>query len=372
MIKFTDPKLYVKGTCTVRLLDIETGDIFYASDKAQSGNITPSVNLNEIRAGLCNPIATMIPSDAGLQVNFTMADFNMAVKAAQLGATHTYSAPAPKCTSITATSTTLKLDITAGLPVAGLGMDKPIAYVQEVGAASLIAEDGVAYDVDVATGEIKEFAAEVGKTYKVTYMVQKVSAEVISISSAIDPKVARFEAELAVYANKNSAGNQGTRQGTLYLIVPCMKMQADAAVTGDQGTADTTIVSGQAVTYDPDVVPAGCSDEAVGLGYYVYVPDDDASNVKGLAVVGGVTTVTASSTAQLPVRFVMGDGSLVDPSDKTTGFTYTLTSAPSGTTISSSGLITAGATAGDCDCKTTYENGTTTLECVSTVSVVKA
>lgn len=371
MITFTDKRLYVKGTCTVSLQDIATGNYWYVSDKAQSGNITISVNLNEIRAGLGNPIAAMIPSDSSMQANFTMADFSLKVKAAQAGATHTYSAPAPKCVTVTATTTSLAVDVaTNGAPVAGLGMSTPKAYVQEVGAASLIADDGVAYDINATTGVISGFTATADKKYKITYMAQNVSAELVPIGSLLDPKVAYFTSQHAVFANESGVGTQGTRVGWLYVIIPCLKLQADATITGDQTTADTTIVSGQAIAYDPSVVPEQCADcSSNNLGYYVFVPDNGAANIRGLAVVGGVTTLAKSSSIQLPIRFVMGDGSLVAPVDTTTGFTYAGSGLPSGTAVSTAGLITSGSTAGDGEITTTYVAGTSTFTCVSNVSV---
>ena len=369
-MKFTDKKLHLKGTCEVRLSDPSTGNIWYASDEAQSGNISLSVNLNEIRAGLGNPIVAMLPSDSSMQVNFTMADFNLAVKAAQAGASKTYSAPAYKCVSITAASTALTINVANGTPVAPLGMAKPIAYVQEIGATSSILDDGTAYEVDPSTGVIKDFTATASTQYKVTYMVQNVAAEVVSIGSLLDPKVARYESKHAVFCNTTGANTQGTRIGWLYVVVPYLKLQADASITGDQTTADTTIVSGQAIPGDTNVVSANCDDcTDNNLGYYIYVPDDGAANIKGLAVVGGVTSLVKSTSKQLPVVIVMGDGSTVEPVDTTTGFSYSLTSAPSGTTISAAGLITAGATAGDCECTTTYTVGSTSYTCVSNVSV---
>ena len=75
MITFTDKRLYVKGTCSAILSDKNTGDIVYFSDKFQTGNMTTSVTTGEIRAGLGNGIATIIPSDSALNVEFAAADF---------------------------------------------------------------------------------------------------------------------------------------------------------------------------------------------------------------------------------------------------------------------------------------------------------
>lgn len=370
MIRFTDEALYAKGTCNMIVSDPQTGDIFYQSSKFMTGNITPSTNLNEIRAGLGNPIVAMIPSDASIAVDFDSAAFSLRMKAAQLGATFTYSAPVPVCQVVEATGTSLAVSVADDVPVAPLGMPEPICFVQEVGAASLVAADGTAYPIDATTGAITGFTSANGKSYKVWYYANKASAQLATIGSLIDPKVVRAEAQIAVFSNKSGNTNAGTRVGWLYWVIPYLKLQADAAINGDQGTADTTKVSGQAIAYDPDVVSETCSDgDYATLGYYIYVPDDAAESIVGMAVVGGVTSVRKSTSAQLPVRFVMADGSLVIPPNYTSGFTYALGSAPTGTTISTAGVISAGSSTGTTPCTTTYVSGTKTFTVQSTVTV---
>ena len=51
MMKFTDPRLYLKGTSSVICKDVATGDITYFSNKFQTGNITTGNTMGEIRAG---------------------------------------------------------------------------------------------------------------------------------------------------------------------------------------------------------------------------------------------------------------------------------------------------------------------------------
>lgn len=370
MINFTDDRLYVKGTCNVICEDVTTGDVLFQSNKFSTGNVTPSTSLNEIRAGLGNPIAAMIPSDSALQVDFEAADFQLWAKGAQLGAAVTYSAPVPQCQTIKATATTLTIDVTGGAPVAELGESQARCYIQKVGAESLMANDGVAYEISAA-GAVSGFTATVNDTYKVWYFVQKATARKAVISSFIDPKVVRFIAQIAVYSNRSGgAGSQGTRVGWLYYTIPYLKLQGDATITGDQTNADTTKISGQAIAYDPSTVTATCSEcEASTLGYIVYTPDNDAGLIKGLAVVGGVVNVAKSSSQQIPVRFVMADGSLVIPPDYS-DLTYSMTSAITGTSVSTDGVITAGTTAGDGECTITYEDSASNeFTCVTNVHV---
>lgn len=371
MISFTDKKLYVKGTCQAQLSDPCTGNILYASNKFQTGNITTSVTMGEVRGGLGNAVAAILPSDAALNVEFTAADFNLAAKAAQLGSSIAYGAPVSECQTITASSTSLTIDVTGGAPVAPLGFASPICYVQEVGAAGNIGATGTAYPIS-SGGAISGFIATVSKQYKVFYFVQSATAQLVSISSLFDPKTLYFQAQMAVFSNEAcSAETDGTRVGWLYVIVPRLKLGANGGIVGDQTTPDTTSVSGQAVAFDDTVISATCSDcNAATFAYYVYVPDNGAESIVGLAVVGGLVEVDRSGTAQIPVRFVMANGQLAVPGSYSSGFTYTPTGAPSGTSVNTSGLVTAGSTAGDFEVAVSYNNDGTTLTTPVNVSVV--
>lgn len=373
MIKFTDRKLFLKGTSEAMLTDKASGNIVYFSDKFQTANVTPSVTMGEIRGGLGNAIAGIIPTDAALNVNFVSADFSLFAKAAQAGASLSYGAPVMTCHTVTASGAALSVNVAEeGTPIAQLGMSKVICYVQEIGAASPVSMGGIAYPIDPETGAIEGFAAESGKEYKVWYFVSKAGAELATVTTNIDPKILHFSASMAVYASEGGSANSGTRVGTLYVIVPSLKLGGDGAgVTGDQTTPDTTSISGMAIAYDPDVIEAGCGDcgaDGNVLAYYLYVPCDGASNIQGLALVGGVITVPVSSTHKISeFKLVMADGSLVAPDQAY--MSYELTGAPSGTSVAGK-VITAGATAGECDIKATYAEGGETFTCDAVLSIV--
>lgn len=366
MISFTDRKLYVKGTCQAQVADTSTGDILYQSNKFQTASINTSVNTEPIRAGLGNGIAAIIPSDSDMTVDFNAADFSMWAKAAQVGAALTYNAPVPVCQIITATTTALTLDLAEGAPVAQLGQNKVVCYVLEVGANAPIGTYGAAYDID-ATGKISGFTAVVGTTYKVWYFVNRPNARVARLSTAFDPKVVHFTAQLAVYANDGNTANEGTHVGWLYIIVPRLKLGGNGGVTGDQTTADTTSLSGRAIAYDDDVVSATCDNCNAGTAaYYVYVPDDESEAIAGLALVGGVIAVKAGASAQAAFRLVMENGELVVP--RYEDLVYKLEGAPEGTTIDTKGVINAGSAAGDCTVTATFGK----YSCEATLSVLAA
>ena len=370
-IKFTDPRLYVKGIGSAVMRDPGSGDITYYSDKFQNGQITPSADAGEINAGLGNGLATMISTNARVAVNFTAADFNLFAKSAAVGSNVTYGAPVLVCQMVTADSAVLKVDVSEGTPVAGLGMSKAVGYVQIAGAAAPLAQTGTAYEIDAATGEVKGYNAVIGTTYKVWYFASRANAQLAPLTSNMNGKVQHFTAEFAVYCNVNTNTLEGTRWGTLYCVVPNLKLSVDgAALNGDQTSNTTTGIVGQSLMYDEEVISDkcdACGDAGSVMAYYLLVPCDGTIGITGLALVGGVLTVAAGSTHAInEFRLVMDDTSLAIPD--AAKMSYELVDAPTGTSVTGS-VITAGETAGDCTIKATYTEGGETVGTEAVLSV---
>ena len=351
-----------------------TGAVVYYSNKFQTGNFQTSVTMGEIRAGLGNAIATILPSDSAVNVEFTAADFNLWAKAAQVGATLNYNAVTMVCQTVTAADGGLTVDVsTNGVPTSQYGYSSPFCYVQQIGVASPIATYGTAYPISSAGVVSGLSGISNGMEYKVWYFVNKASSQVASISTLFNPKTIHFTAQLPVYSNESSVSqNEGSRIGWLYAIVPRLKLGGTATVTGDQSNPDTTSMSGQAVAYDSDVVSAGCNAcTGSNLAYYIFTPDDTTTSITGLAVVGGLVTVSAGSTTQIPVKYVMADESLVSP--VYTDLAYSATSPPSGTTVTTAGVIQAGETTGDFEITIQYPaQGDPQFTTVTNASVISA
>ena len=146
-------------------------------------------------------------------------------------------------------------------------------------------------------------------------------------------------------------------------------------MVGDQTTADTTDLSGRALPIDSDVISDQCADCEMGAAaYYLYVPDDGSDAIVGiLAQIGGVISVVKSGSAQVQPRFIMANDQIV-PAESMSGFTFALSGAPTGTTVgASTGVISAGSTAGDGgELTVTYTVGSTTYTDVCNVSVVES
>lgn len=357
MFQFSNPRYYAKGICDAMLTEPATGVVKYHSNKFTTGNITTEVSLDEIRAGLGNGVAAIIPSNSGLKVDFASQDLNLFAKAAQVGATMSYGAPVMVCKVVTATSAQLEFSVADGVPVAQLGFNVPYAYVQTVGEKSLLEQDGVPYEIDYNEGALSAvvsgFTATVGKEYKILYYVSKATAQVAALGANFDPQVLHFTARIAVYANNGNTKSSGTRVGWLYIIVPRLKLGGDAGVTGDQTNNDTTKISGQALTYDNEVVSANCNEcENGNFAYYVFVKDDSASDIVGLALIGGEVSVGLNTTAKLGFRYVLADGSTVLVNDN--AVSYAMEPAIEGVSISELGVVTTGDTPGDTEITATF------------------
>lgn len=371
MIRFTDPNLYVLGTCSMQFADTNTGDIVYWTDKVTDFNDVNSANELMIRAGLSNGIAAVLTTDSDKTVTATAGNFSLKAKMMQIGGTMQYNGIAPVCQVVTASGTSLTIDVTGGVPVAPYGYQNAICYVQEVSAESPIATFGTAYAITTG-GDITGFTATSGKQYKVWYFTHKVSALEATVYSNFQPGVYHVTAQLAVYRNMSgAAANEGTQIGWLYAIYPRYRMTVGNGVNGSQTTADTTDLSGHPLPMDEVAISANCSDCENGVtAYYLYVPVDGTETIKGiLPVIGGVIAVAASGSAQVQPMFIMENNTLV-PTASQEGFSYELSSAPSGTSVSTTGLITAGDTAGSGTLTVSYDNGGETLSDTVTVTVV--
>lgn len=350
MIQLNNKYLYAKGTCNVIVTDPATGKIDFQSNKVQTSQLTTAVNMNELRAGLGNAIAIQLPSDSAVNLELTTADFSMNARAMQLGSSVTYNAAAPKCEVITANSNTLTVSSTA---VAPQGFSKAIAYVDD-GTSNA----STAYEVN-ASNEVVGFTATSGNKYQVYYWIVNPSAQQVTAYSVFNPAIKHVTMQIAVYSTENaSAASQGSLVGWLYCIIPRMQFSAKADTDGSQTSNATTVLSGTALAYDPVSSEVICTDCGLSeLAYWVYVPNGDVTqDIDSLVVVGGGLALVVGNTAQVPVRFLMKDGTLVVPD-------YSLMSyqsaAQATASVSNTGVVTAAAA------------GSTTITCTLTADNTK-
>lgn len=352
MVNLHTNYLYAKGTVNVVVRDIDTGDVEYQSDKVQSNRFSTTCDMGPVQAGLGNATAINIPHNAAVNLELTSADFSMAARAMQVGSQLAYNGIGPVCEVIEASSTTLTVTKT---PAAPYGYSKNICNIVEAGAVDAL---GTAYTINGSTKAVKGFAAEVGHTYVVNYFAQEASNQYFNIGSVLSPGIKHVTVQVAVYsAAGTSNAMQGNHKGDLYFIIPRMQFAAKADTDASQTAASTTDLSGTALTYDEAAALGVCSDYAIsGLAQVLYVPAGGATtDVEGLVIVGGVITMPVSSTKQIPVEYKMKDGRLVQPDY--TDLTYAIpTVGQNYATVSSSGLLTSTASAGETEVTVSLES----------------
>jgi hypothetical protein len=283
------------------------------------------------------------------------------------GGTLSYNGTASYCETITASGTTLTV---TKQPVKAYGQpDSDVncwCYVREHGTGTYI---GTNYGVNPDTKQVSGFAAVSGTQYDVFYFISMASAQVLSLPASFNPAVATIRLKYGVYAKQNNSVSNGTLQGYLYFVVPRAQFTGDAGIGANQTANSTTAYDWAALM--PDSTMMGCADCGVNdtdYAYYIYVPcgGGDAS-VVGLAVVGGGVSVSANATKQIPVLYVMEDGSAVTPTYS--DMTYQ-SSASSVASVNTSGQVT-GASAGNAVITITLaKSDGTTLSTTANITVV--
>lgn len=356
----TGGELFAKGTCLVEVRNIANGDLMLRSNKVTNNNFQTSCDLGELRAGFGNPIAIQIPSNAAINLTLDLASLDLEGKAMQVGSTLTYNQVARKCAVIEASDGSLTLTDT---PVAMTGFTTPYVYVQEVGATTF---DPQAYTVN-GSNQVQGISVSNGKSYAVTYWIANPSAVGYEISSNFAPGIYHVTAQIGVFSNANTSSNsQSSLVGWLYYVIPRMQFRGNSDLDGGQTSNVVTSLAGTALSYDQ--TNAGvCTDCAVStLAQVYYVPNAGATSaVEHLVVPGGVVTVAQGSTQQIPVFYMMPDGSTVQPDYG--DLTYQIASGGDAyASVSPTGVI-SGTAQGDTE--VTISLASPALTCVANVTV---
>ena len=337
-MKLDNPSIYVKGTADIWAFNTETGDVDGYSNKLDTSSITSSVNNGEIRAGLGAPVVINLTDSATFTGEVTAQDFSIEARQFQTGGKLAYNGTVPYRENITATGTTLTVTNT---PVAAYGeASSNPTYSCYVGS------DGVNYQVNPTTKQIVNFTAEEGQTYCVMYFVEAASAHELTIPTVFAPGIKRVMIRMAAYSAQGNSSMNSSFVGYVYVHIPRAQfVGGDAGINGSQTENATTTWTFSALAYDEaDVTCAECAMDNSVLGYMVYVPCGDVTqSVEALVVTGGMVTVAAEGSVQIPVYYVMPDNSLVTPNYSDLTFQ---SEADATATVSPTGFVT-GVSAGN-------------------------
>ena len=334
--------VYAKGTMDVWLFNPNTFDLDFYSNKIQTNNLSTSTNMGEINGSLRNPVLLSLPDSAKLELQITAATSTLESRALSVGGELTYNGIVPVLETVTPTTTALTVSQT---PVAPYGTDTVYGFIDK---------NGTAYEIDPDTKTVKNFSATANETYCVRYFVRAASAHQLKINSAFEPNIEICMIRMPLYTTQGSTSTQGTKWGDRYIWIPRMQFTGNAPLKGDQTDADSDDLSGSALPYEEAAAEGICLDEAsYALAYMVDMPLSGATgSVKGLAIVGGVVNVDVADTVQIPVKYVMPDDTLVQPTYSDLSYVVTNTGKA---TVDENGVLT-GVDSGDTEVTVTLAN----------------
>lgn len=200
--------------------------------------------------------------------------------------------------------------------------------------------NGTAYSVNSETRMVSDFAAQAGESYEITYFTHNVSAQMLPIPSIWNPVMMTVQERYGVYAKQNGSAEKGVLKGWLYFVVPRAILNADAGESASETANATTDGSWIAIPEKPENMPfCDCDESAHPVAYYVYVPCSDENDaVTEVVSVGSGLTLKAGRTAQLPIKLVMPDDTLIQPDFTRMGY-YSEDEAVA--TVDNRGIVTA-------------------------------
>lgn len=245
-----------------------------------------------------------LPDSAKLELELTAATSTLESRKMSVGGELTYNGIIPVLETVKAENGELTVSKT---PVPPYGQDKAYGFVDK---------SGNAYEIDAETRKVKGIDTTDGETHCVRYFVQAASAHQLRIDSVFEPGIEICMIRMPLYSTQGDGSTRGTRWGDRYIWIPRMQFAGEMPVKGDQTDADTDTLSGSAIPYEEAAAEGMCIDEAsFALAYMVDMPiSGPLSYVEGLIMVGGgFMTMKVGETAKVPVKFVMKDGTLVQP-----------------------------------------------------------
>lgn len=336
-IQLGNPNIFLKGLVDQIYRDPTTGNIIGYDNVATDGAIESSVNLQEITGGFGNPVVGVIPDSTRLTGSYTSAAFSLHTRSLISGGRLSYGGAVPYCERVTAANATITVSKTPVKSYSQPASDTDAwCYVKPVGEATYM---GTNYGVNTSTKQVN-YTATPGQVYEVFYFIDNISAEVLALPDMFNPSVASITQKYGVYAKQNGSVSHGTLQGYLYVEIPRAILSGNAGINANQTTNATTDGSWMALSPDQNMMVCDdCANSSKTFAYYIYVPCGDTTvSVDALVVVGGSVTVKEGAVKQIPVKYLMPDGSTQQPNY--TDLTYSIpTEGQSTATVDANGQV---------------------------------
>jgi hypothetical protein len=217
-------------------------------------------------------------------------------------------------------------------------------------------------------GSVTGFTATEGTAYNVIYYERRADAQELGISGLFAPGIYTVSAQMAVFSTEGSnSGNRGSQVGWAYYYIPRMQFSGDASTNGSQTDPATTTLSGTALSYEQAVEAGACVDcNFPNLAYMIYEPLTFNGNnaIVGMAVVGGDISARIGEPTVVPVKYIMANGTVVQP--KFSDLTFTMADTSIATVAN--GVVTGVAT-GDTTLTIAGPDGSNVEDITVTVTV---
>lgn len=360
------PRLIVQGCVEQTTYNAATGDVLAYDKVSNEAGSEYTYDVNELAGGFQNQLVGVIPHTTRMTGTYTSVAFSLIQRALQTGGNLKYNGIRKVCEEITATGNTLTVTGNPALYYAQSSSDtEGWCYVHEKGATSY---EGINYGVNLTSKTVVDFTAESGKTYEVTYWERAASAQELGIPTAANPSIVTIVQKWAVYAPSGNNVKGSPLAGFLYLTVPRAILTEGGGIDGSQTDSSTTSYGWRALSPTEDLPECdNCAGGESNYAYYNYVPCGDATqDVYRLVTVGGGITLAEGESAYFPVKYLMPDGSTVQPD--LSDMTYTI--VPSGVaTVGTDGKITGVEAASAVATATLTREGLPTLTTTCNVTV---
>lgn len=367
---FGDPNLFVKGIAEVKITDAK-GNIIGYDTVASEGSVTSSVNLGEITGAVGNPLLITIPDTTRLSGTLTSQAFSLRQRAMISGGTVKNNGVVEVVESgVAPVSGKLTIPHLADYPPArAYTQDSDdtygLCYVRPAGATDYTGEN---VGIDLTTGVVQ--GNYTGASYDIFYFTSVASAKVLDLPSNFTPQVAGLTYKYNVYAKQGEAVTNGSLAGYLYLVVKYAQFTGDAGISASQTANATTAYDWQALANVDNIPDAtdfrDCANSSAPYAYYVYVPCGKVTDqVEGLFVVGGGVTAKVGAKVQIPVKYLLRDGTVAQPVYSS----LTYASAAAGTAKVDNNGVVEGVAAGNTTVTITVPDVTPAVKATCTVTV---
>lgn len=359
--------LFVKGIASQTFRD-SNGNIVGFDKIASDSAVATSLNLQEIAGGIGNKLFGMLPDTFRMTGTYTSQAFSLETRRLITGGKLGYNGISMVCEQVTAAANKLTITGTAVKYYTQPASDEnPLCYVKQSGASEYMGTAYFVVDGVVTDASGTAFAANTGSVYEVFYPVQNASAQELAIGDTSNPPVVSVEQKYGVYKMQGGSTENGTFYGWMHIIVPKAILTGDAGVSANATTLGTTSGNWTAITDGEDALSCTSCVGAQNMAFYVIVPCASAvSEVSSLGIIGGGVSVKVNSSVQMPVVYIMPDGSTAQP--VYTAMTY-VSAAAATATVSDSGLIQGKAAGNTTVTATLTKDGGKTLTAVCNVTV---